>query len=455
MFTLILEGALLVMLIGLGAKYYLDKTEHEMRIDKQELTIATIALLLVIVPLVSWIGTKVSITNQVTFNESWGGWEVSAEWQRIRTYRDGPMRHSYKGDPYQVWIDTSYTDSEGKRHSEGHYETRYHDIPYTSEEWTFVIHTTLGDYVIADRNLPDPPNAYRFRSYKAVPDGIGQIGVPDFWRAADNRLKAGNPGPVTARMEYKNYILASQSSILRRASGDIDQYTKDGLLPKINSSVHGYYFQDRAYFVGTHPAGDWQGAINRFDAALGSSLQGDLHLVIVDANKVTNPNNYQLALMAYWQSGVFEKDALSKNGIVVIVGSEDGRTVKWARAATGMPAGNEEMVLDIQNNLKGVALTPEAILGSPRVAKPGSSQIVHTNGALENTLWGPHAFVRVRMDGHGKNGVGYAYLLRELEPTGWQRFWILFVTGLLSIVVWGVCIAHGVPAYRNRSFRRY
>jgi len=135
---------------------------------------------------------------------------------------------------------------------------------------------------------------------------------------------------------------------------------------------------------------------------------------------------------------------------IVVLGTEDGQTVKWARAATGMPAGNEEMVLDVQNDLKGVALNPESILGSPRVASPGSSQIVHSKGALENVFWGQHAFVRVHMDGHGKHGVGYAYLLKELEPTGWQRFWILFVTFLVSAVVWGVCIAHGVPVYRNR-----
>src|SRR5262249_8718371 len=161
--------------------------------------------------------------------------------------------------------------------------------------------------------------------------------IPDFWTQADNRIRAGNPGPVTARRDYENYILASQSSILHKYSGAIDQYKKDGVLPKINSSVYGFYYEDRVYFVGVQPAGNWQWYINKFNAALGLALQGDLHLVIVNSNKVGNPDEYTQALVAYWQSKDFDRDDLSKNGIVVVVGTKDGTTVDWARAATGMP----------------------------------------------------------------------------------------------------------------------
>ncbi len=459
MFMLIIEGAALVIVLGLIAKYWLDHQQSAYRVNHKELGIAAAVLLLVVVPLTAWVGTKVAINSQVSYNENWGGYETSAEWIKTECYRDGPCRWSYKGDPYQyVW----YTDEE-ECTGEGkdrrcttihvrHEETRYHDIPYTSEEWTFVIHTTVGDYVIADRNLPENPNAYRFRAWVSVPEDLPH-GIPPFWTAAKQRVNSGNPGPVTARRSYDNYILASQHTILKRFSGDIDTYTKSGLMPELSQNpIHNWYYADRVYFVGVHPAGDWQGAINRFDAALGNTLQGDLHLVIVDANKVNDPDNYTGSLVAYWQSPHFGKDALSKNGIVVVLGTRDGKTVEWARAATGMPEGNEDLLVDIRNKMKGVSLDVASVLGSPTV-NLSTRQWTHTGGALETIIWGEHQYKRVHMGSlDGKASTGYAYLLREIEPTGWQKFWILFVTGIFGCIGWGICIMHGAPAYR--SFRQ-
>ena len=134
MFSLIFLGAIFTMVIGLAAKFYLDKVQSRNRIDNKELTVISIVMLILVIPLTAYVGIQVSLTNQVTFHENWGGFEVRAEWIRQKTQRDGNMKHYYQGDPYQVWVDTSYTDSDGNYHSEGHYETRYHDIPYTTEE---------------------------------------------------------------------------------------------------------------------------------------------------------------------------------------------------------------------------------------------------------------------------------------------------------------------------------
>jgi hypothetical protein len=193
--------------------------------------------------------------------------------------------------------------------------------------------------------------------------------------------------------------------------------------------------------------------------------QGDLHLVIVDANTVTDPDNYMGALMAYWESPALGKDALSKNGIAVVVGTKDGKTVAWARAATGMPAGNEMMILDIQNKLVGVPLDTDSIMGHPTV-NLATHKWSNTSSALEQTvLWGQDAFVRVHMGKLTDKGAsGYAYLLREIVPTGWQRFWMLFSAFVAGCVTWGICIAHGTPMARAffssgslsnyRSYRR-
>jgi hypothetical protein len=457
MFMLIIEGAALVVVLGLIAKYWLDHTQSVYRVTHTELGIAAAVLLLLVVPLTAWVGTKLAINSQVSYNENWGGYETGTEWQKTTCYRDGPCKWSYKGDPYQyVW----YTDEEEcsgsgdnrKCHTVKvrHEETRYHDIPYTSEEWTFVVHTTLGDYVIADRNLPENPNAYRYRAWVSVPGDIPH-GIPPFWTGAKQRVDAGVPGPVTARRSYDNYVLASQHTILKRFSGDIDSYAKAGLLPQLSRNpIYNFYYADRVYFVGVKPAGDWQAAINRFDAALGSTLQGDLHLVIVDANKIQDPDNYSSALLAYWLSPKFGKDALSKNGIVVVVGSKDGKSIEWARAGTGMPEGNDEMLLEIKNNLKGVSLDVPSLLGPPSI--DGSRHWNYSQSALAKVIWGNHPFTRVHMgSAKDKSSTGYAYLLREIEPTGWQQFWILFVTGIFGCIAWGICIVHGAPGYR--SFR--
>jgi len=174
MFTLIIQGALIVTAIGLIAKYFLDFRQSIYRIDHIELAIASAILLLIIVPLTSWIGTKLAINNLVTYNENWGGYETGTQWIRTPTSRDGNMKWSYKGDPYQyVWYTTeTETIGSGKNartrtYQLRHEETRYHDIPYCTEEWTLVVNTTLGDYVIADRNLPDHPNNYRYRAYES------------------------------------------------------------------------------------------------------------------------------------------------------------------------------------------------------------------------------------------------------------------------------------------------
>ncbi len=453
MFSLILEGALIVMLIGAAIKIFLDKTDHEAKINNEEFWIASAVLLVVVIPLTAYIGTKASISNQVTYNENWGGYELSADWQHITCSEDGPCVHTYDCDPYQVWVDDSYTDDKGNYHSQGHYETRYHDCPYTDEEWTFTINTTLGRYTIASHNLPTNPDQHRWDRTERVPARY-ESGIPEFWQAADNRLKHGIHGPVTARRQYDNYILASQHTILQRYSSDVDRYKKAGLLPDLNQqAIYDFYYSNRVFFVGTQPSGDWQGAINRFDAALGASRQGDLYLVIVNANTILDPDNYSGALTAYWQSKAYGKDALSKNGIIVVLGTRDGQTVSWARATTGMPEGNEDMVLDVQNMLKGAPLNPQSILGNPNGQFNGNELMVqHTQGALENILWGAHPFTRVHMKAHGQGAVGYAYLLREIQPTTGQRIFILVLMAIFGVIGWIVCIVHGAQGYRYHRY---
>ncbi len=452
MFLLVFLGALVTIVMGLSVKGVLAVKKSQYQLTNGEFGVTLALMLLLVIPLTSWVGVQVAIHNQVSFNENWNGWETGAELVPEDCQEDGLMRH-YWIETRKEWkdVDEEYTDKNGEK------RTRTvrklvdvdHKIPYTKVEWTFVVHTTLGDVTIADRNLPENPNAYRFRWGVAVPD-YPDTGYPEFWLQVRDRINANKPGPVTFRRQYDNYILASQHTILSRYSGAIDRYNKDHLLPAINSRIEHVYLSNRTYFVGVSPSGDWYNAINRFDAALGSTLQGDLHLVIVSTDKVKDKDEYGFALMAYWQSEKnFDKDALSKNAIVVILGTSDGKTVAWARAYTGMPMGNEGMVIDIQNQLPGTALTPQAILGSPYASLNGKGGVTVTNtdGALERIIWGPHAFKRVHMHSNTGQGAGYEYLLRELVPSTGQLIGILVVLTLFAGGAWGLAVYAGPDIY--------
>ncbi|HEY9784813.1 MAG TPA: hypothetical protein V6D17_05375 [Candidatus Obscuribacterales bacterium] len=459
MISLIFFGALIVLAIGLAAKYFLDRKEHELRITWGEFGVASAILLLIVIPLTAWIGLKIAFQNSVTYHEFWGGYEVEAKWIVVKTSRDGAGAHKYDCDPYQVWVvdQPAYTDKDGNYHPEqGHYETRYHRCPYTTEEWTFVVRTTLGDYYIAENWLPTNPEQYRYRS----PEGYSRRapshlprGIPLFWQKAKERIDGNQPGPVTARRNYENYILASENTILKKYSQDIARYQKEGVLPALNASVEEFYFADRVYFVGVNPPpGDWQRMANYFNGAFGMDLQGDLHLVVVDANKINDPDNYIAALAAYWQSPAFGKDAFSKNGLLVVLGTADGQTVRWARAITGMPRGNERLLIDIRDQMPGTKLDPEVIFGPPRgelYQDQGKTyvRVVHSSGKLEQIVWGADKFERVRMR-------DYRYMIHEIEPTAGQKAWIYVAIVFFGCMAWGICIRVGTPYYRGYRDRR-
>ncbi|HEY9713333.1 MAG TPA: hypothetical protein V6C72_07675 [Chroococcales cyanobacterium] len=474
MISLVLLGAVLAFAVFGIVWVVVHFAYPDRRITQLEFIGCAAGLVLVVVPLTCFVGYKVAVSNNLSYNEFWGGFEVSVDTVVYQCHESdtdggstGGCEHHYDADSYQVWVqhETCTTDSKGKETcvDDSHWETRWRQVPYTDEEITYIVHTTLGDFTIGDHWLPPHPELHRVHPEEDAMESIpGDLpyGIPAFWQAAANRIASGNPGPVTQERTYDNYILASQSSILHKYSPWIDQYKKANLLPNIGHSVHDFYWLDRVYTVGgvnIGDAGTWQRAMDRFDAALGIDLTGDAYLVVVPADKISDPDTYVMSLAAYWESPAFQKYAISKNGIIIVVGTRDGKTVDWARATTGMPSGNEQMLLDIKYHLGGVALTPGTLLGAPTaaIATVGGKYKVtinHTQGALESILWGQDKFQRVHMGAHDGQQ-GYLYLKGEIVPSGWQKFWIMFFVVLFSGITWGVAFAYGVPAYRARQAR--
>jgi hypothetical protein len=262
---------------------------------------------------------------------------------------------------------------------------------------------------------------------------------------------------------YDNYILASGDELLKTYGGQVDHYKSKGLLPDPTKNIMtnpaygpANWLADKASFVGVTGIDEKavQYALMQFNAALGMKLQGDLHVVFINANSVPadEAEDYTMALKAYWQGPVFEKRAIAKNAVILVIGAKN-RAVDWARAQTGMPFGNEEMAQWVQDWLPGKSIDPETIFGSPRTVitpgvtpeKFGKNDVTVTlsspRGALEEIMFEKAPFKRARMSCEDGTCVGYKDLLSKIEPTGAQKTWMVIVTSLLAMLLWWVVAA--------------
>ncbi len=480
MVTLAVLAILAALAAGLATKFFLDHSHSYKEITWNEFLIGTIAIVIAVVPLSVYSGWKIAKANNLSFNEYWNGWELKTVAQPIQCSRDGPCWYEYDCDPYVVQVPYEcgyYSGSGENRHyvSKTCYrsETRYHSCPYVKTETNYFIQTTLGDYTIAEHRFPNDPQSQRWRSYVNIPDYIIQkagIAEPPFWLRAKERVESGNPGPVTKRVRYDNYILASDRTILQQFSSEIEAYHSQGLFPDLQRNIQDFYSANKVYFVGYQPtsAVEWQKKLEYFNAGFGTDLEGDLHLVVVRDERISrNPDAYLLALKSYWQNPkIFGKDAVSKNSLIVVVGTEDNKVVSWARAITGMPLGNELLIAAIRDSIKNIPLSPNVLLGDVRgkfVSRKGkgndqlyyaSAAAVHqSSGIFNRLLWGldnPAAkFQRVHMGNKNGSG-GFEYLANEIELTRGQRIGILVGAFFSSMGVWLIAILAGDRPWRRR-----
>lgn len=434
---------------ALSNRLVIDNGFGRKRITLKEMAVGLFLTCAVIVPSTLFIGGKVALSNNLKYHEFWNGYEIEAVKDVIPCTRDGSCRYEYRCDPYTVTHTRSVSDGKGGFRTETYTTTEYHSCPYSTIEWAFSVKTTLGDFGI-ERTFPDNP--VEWRAGEGMQSGVRR-GTPPFWQAAHDRIAANNPGPVTIRHDYDNYILASQSSILKKYSEAVETYADD--LPAPASRIRDFYYADKAYFVGMKPIEGWNDAVMRFNAAFGSNLQGDLHLVLVDTGVTKNPDEFVGALNAHWTGREFKRDALSKNALVVVLGT-DGKTVQWSRAFTGMPVGNEALLADVRREMLGQSFDP-SILGSPtgRITK-GEVEIEVDNGSntLESLVWGRNAFERVCMTCREEGGSGFGYLGSEVQPSSGQKWAIAAVAFFQSLLVWAALIAIGSEEVVKNRIRR-
>lgn len=420
-------SAILALLITLaigGVLWYLTaRQDIEFKLSTKELVIGS-AICLVTLLIVGPITEHIILNNEMKYYEYYNGYEVAATTGITTCERDGSCDYTYNCDPYTVQVSHTYTDSDGDSHTYYTTETRYHHCPYLTQEYDFTVATTLGNYPIGGHYAMERT---AWRGGMGIPDSIPE-GPPALWQQAKDRIAAGKNGGVTQVHSYQNFLLASDKTILDQYSDDISRYLSKGLLTphtvNPSSPIYNEYQAGKIHLIDLPgDGGAWQESLMRLNGYFGAQLQGDIHMVAINASKVTDRDNYAQALFAYWKSPALGKYALSKNAIGIVVGVKDSKVV-WARATNGMPVGNEALLLDIQNNLVGIDFTPDTLIGLP----------LQKTGALYKTLYGAHKYSRP----HNRD---YEYLKSDVTISGWQRFWIVFVCSLLGAGMWGLFLA--------------
>ncbi|MBI5045309.1 MAG: hypothetical protein HZC02_05280 [Candidatus Levybacteria bacterium] len=465
MWPIVFLAAFLAILAGCLLKAILNWTRGESQITVNELILGSAIIVIVIAPLTGLAGWNLAKAEKLSFNEYWNGWEVATSEVPTTCHTNGSCRFTYECNCYWVTVCDAY-DKNGMC-TASHQEKRCDECPYFDFERRLYIETTIKTYSFG----PLAPENYKaHKKTSGLPWGFGESDykTPQLWLDARDRINSGHPGPVTARMQYDNYILASEQTILRQYSDSIDEYKSQNLLPKIVHNITNTYFADKVSFVGFAPADPqgWQRSLNYLNAGFGGELQGDVHLVIVQNDTISgNPDRYLFAIKAYWQDPkIWGDDAISKNSVIVVIGTLDGQTVSWARATTGMPLGNETLLTAIKDRFPGAQLTPDTIIGQvqsefyQKTKKDGTTKLdvrsIHGNGELERLLWGLDdpgtAFKRVSMHGGSGDGGGFDYL--DVEPTKGQKIGILITAFILSCFIW---IAMAAITNGRRGYNLY
>lgn len=485
MFVTAVFTVVVVILLGLAIRYFLKwstaagTTSYRiMEITWKEFLVVSLVMTFVFTPIILLVGKKLSVDNIVTFEQWLNGIEKQPIDDATTCYggRKGDSESSGKSNCTHSYISGKYTyteyytDKECTTGSDGKEDCRkviksrkeraniY--TPYATREHVYSIPTTFGfkdgpTYRFPSVYLDSNPVAY---SSEPIPGNIPR-GAPEDWLDAYKHWSSGDPRSVTALDKYPNYILASDDAVLKTFSAHIDRYKNAGLMPDPTANlmsdpmVGNKRFQaNKVAFAGvTVPDKDsWQRAVMRYNAALGMTLQGDLHVVLVNSAKIdaTEAVSYANAYKAYAQGPDFGKRALAKNAIVLILGvPENSKTIEWAEITTGMPFGNELMAQYVRDYLPGTALEPTAIFGTPRTTYDGSE--AHTalstpRGALEAIMFEQAPFARASMSCEDDNEgcVGFKDLLDTIEPTAFQKFWMIFVSSIIALVLW-IVVANG------------
>lgn len=455
---------------------------------KQKGLIAT-SLVVIFIPLLTSIGVglvsaplalNVAQTGAVSgYHQFLNGTVVRVHKHTDQCTRDGSCAHKYPCDSYTVLVAKKYTVN-GKTKTREVPETKYHHCPYVTAEYTYTItavayHTFT--YTLVSHGFAAHPHEWRPSDNQGIPSGVPR-GAPKQWLKANKDLAAGKSDPITAPDTYANYILPNESTILRAYSNDIGLLRKDRLLPgNPQVPIYSNYLAKKVSFIKLSPKkvmqAAWQSAVMHLNAALGTELEGDMHVVAVNTdalNSVVSPDDYANAIQADWLND-YGKDAIAKNAIILVVGVDPTtNTISWARATTGMPSGNETMLQELQTQLQDITFDPTTVFGNTTAQvtqKSGQYSVHYTigSGLVSQIVMDKYPFERACMNCTSARDrkvdagqQGYVYLKTELPLPTWGVILTIFIDLVILAIV--CLIAYAINQYiRNpgstSSYARY
>lgn len=431
---------------------------------------------------VQGIFTVVVKNDQETFHEYWNGSEVEAFRVDTTCHRDGSCRNTFSCDPYTVLETEYYTDSEGNSKSRTVTKTKYHSCPYSQQETSYYVNTTVGEYDFGKHIM----TGEQWRWGHNIPGG--QVtSDPEGWTAAKKRIDSGNPGPVTRQNTYKNYILASDRSILKRYADSVDQLREADLLPSFDTKISHQYRSDKVYFAGVDElmSQDLKNTLlnntEYLNAFTGSKLGADVRIVFVDASKIKNPYKYSNSIHTYWQSKEFKRDAIPKNAAVFVIGvkpykapekpvvddtegkSDDTKVeteklpeikegtlvAAWGDFFSGMPTGNEGLKQEFRSKIPNTPIDKN-LIGIPKYVVSSGEYDLSNSGAIQDIMTGDNAFERESMSAEHENdnGSGFKYLSAVYFETGhYVAMWIINIILLVAAAFIGLSAAMRVDGY--------
>lgn len=467
MVDMIILSIIIIFMIGLITKFILDFYKVRSQygeiytISWFEFVIIFFIFLIIIVPFVTKFGYEIAKKNKMKYYEYWNGWETSVEINQTHCSQNGSCKWYYDCD-YHI---DSYSCNCGKNGCSTCTRIDHEHCPYVDTEYEYIINTTIGSFIIDNGRFPENPQDHRWRRGKEIPNNVidnAGVGEPEFWSLARKRIDSGKPGWATKTSEYNNYIFASEDKLLNQFSDKIDMYKSNGLLPPIPASIKDFYHSDKVIFikVSNIDTNLWNDRLGYLNSAFGEELQGDIKIVIVNDKLISNSDEYVIALRSYWQNvKIFGKYSLPKNSLVVVFGT-DGKTITWSKAFTGMPLGNEELIVAI-SSLKGSELDPIRILGNvERKTSKNKTITVHSMGLLENLINGfsdkSTKFKRISMSAKDKfdNGTGFKYLIKEINPSKKQKALIIIICVCLSIIGWFTVSITDLDSYFKKKKKK-
>lgn len=431
------------------------------RISLLEYALASVIVLALTAGVTLWVGPNLARNSAVNgYKEFYNGSVVSAKALVDMCERDGSCEHSYECDPYEVPVHhPAVTDSKGNTISPAYYtyETHYHDCPYATKEVDYILGDSLGRSISIGSNYFEP-NPQPWRKRQEIPSRVPHD-VPKRWFLAKSHLEAGLSDPVTGVYPYANFILASENELYKEYDGSVAQYKKAGLLPKHTVNLGDNVLYDygmrakKIQAVGglkVDKLPQWNGRLMRLNAALGSELRGDMHVVLMPANKVSNPDDYITSLKAHWMS--LGKWSISKNGIILALGvSSDGKTVEWSRAETGMPEGNGSMLEALKLRLSHATFNPDVLFGNTPAATYKEDKVKYgrgSSGMIGKIVLVDFPYKRPCMKCEDKedSGVGYIELKSLVPITTGAKVLMFFIVLAISAITWGIMLYFDLTA---------